>query len=110
MPVSGLRAPKFTEKEVDMCLSEAAMLRGSYLHPNDFTYDAEDKRVVGESRAWDRLAGKIAKLVGLKEFEKRCAHCENGKNTFGDNCLYCLGTGLWPPTKDGKRVFPELRK
>lgn len=101
-------APVFTEEEVDMCLAEAAGNRQSFLHSKDFTYDSEDEELIEAAKKWDDLALKIAELAGLKESSKQCSECDNGIK-WGDACLACLGTGLWPPMRNGERVYPKLR-
>lgn len=101
-------AEPFLEDEVDLCLRSAASIRGSCLHPDDLRYDAEYEEQIKEAKMWDDLALKIARHVALEEFEKQCSSCDEGIK-HGSKCLSCLGTGLWPPTDDGERIYPELR-
>ncbi len=93
-----MNAPVFTEREVDLCLEAAAMLRDSYTarHPDGTPNYAYSPEEIAEASEWDALARKIAGTLHPDfELEKQCNRCRGGSD-HGKPCLACNGTGLWP--------------
>ena len=95
-----------------MLLDEAATLRGSYLGADGaLCDDAASRDAYDTADRFDDLAVKLLPFCRppLKELERQCAYCDDGRR-FGGPCLHCLGTGLLPPTRGGKRVrLADLR-
>jgi hypothetical protein len=92
----------FTERDVDLCLQQAACIRGSYGgHNSDGSprWDVEDDDIIQEAVEWDALARKIAEQLGPDfELERQCSDsfCRDGR-VLDRVCLECVGTGVIPP-------------
>lgn len=88
-------ADLFTEREVDLCLDMAAVMRGSYGRTPPEGPVIYDKQAA-ESIEWDTLAAKLAKLANVDRI-KLCCYCEDGVSPLGRPCAWCNGCGVWPP-------------
>lgn len=103
------------EEDINLLLENAAIIRASFLG-GDGTFeqgdDPDDHQQFDQADRFDDLAAKLIPFCvpPLTPLERECAHCTDGVR-WGSPCKDCLGTGLWPPTKDGVRLrLSDLRK
>jgi hypothetical protein len=105
------------EADINLLLANAAILRSSFLGGDcELIRDDEGSdysRHYADADRFDDLAVKLAPFCvpPLAELEQECSDCDDGV-AYGHRCLSCLGTALWPPTRDGVRVrlLPEVAR